>query len=394
MDPADGLERLDALFAWVVRASWQASVVVLLVLGAQWALGRRVGANWRYALWLLVAVRLAAPALPGSGFSLFNAAPGGREGAAPPVRRERSEASAVVRVVVLPEQGGAATERDAPAAAPAADVVPPRAPLSFREAAALAWLAGVLLLCVRLLWVNVRFYRRVRRLPVVGDPAVLRVVEQCRREIGIRGGVPVLIGSEAEGPALLGLFRPKLLLPREVLARLTADELRLVFLHELAHLRRRDVLAEWVLTLVQTVHWFNPAIWLACARCRADRELACDAAVLSLAARAGGDGRGAYGRTILKLAGAPLAALPRPLAAVGILEGRAHLKRRIRMIASYDSPKWYRSLLAMAAIALVGCVALTDAKEPPASQRDVAGAESAAVRGAWKSLNSRGIGRR
>jgi len=57
---------------WLLKASWQAGVLIVLVLAAQWALGRRLSPRWRYGLWLLVVARLALPWTLPSSFSLFN----------------------------------------------------------------------------------------------------------------------------------------------------------------------------------------------------------------------------------------------------------------------------------------------------------------------------------
>jgi hypothetical protein len=62
-----------------------------------------------------------------------------------------------------------------------------------------------------------------------------------------------------------------------------------VLLHELAHLRRRDPLTNGLLVLAQSVHWFNPLARFAVARCRAERELACDAVVMAAGAAAAPD---------------------------------------------------------------------------------------------------------
>ena len=57
---------------WLWRASWQASVVIVLVLVLQWLLRKHLSARWRHALWLLVVVRLALPWSLESRVSLFN----------------------------------------------------------------------------------------------------------------------------------------------------------------------------------------------------------------------------------------------------------------------------------------------------------------------------------
>ena len=61
-----------------------------------------------------------------------------------------------------------------------------------------------------------------------------------------------------DAPCVLGVFRPRLILPVGILAELDRDELRLVFLHELAYLSCRDLALNWLLAAVETIHWFNP----------------------------------------------------------------------------------------------------------------------------------------
>src|ERR1700677_4439828 len=58
--------------ALLLKASWQAGIIILLVLAVQWALGRRLRPSWRYGLWLLVVARLALPWTIPCGVSLFN----------------------------------------------------------------------------------------------------------------------------------------------------------------------------------------------------------------------------------------------------------------------------------------------------------------------------------
>ena len=56
----------------VLNASWQASVLAVMVLGVQAAFGRWLSARWRYALWSVVVIRLLLPVTPGSALSVFN----------------------------------------------------------------------------------------------------------------------------------------------------------------------------------------------------------------------------------------------------------------------------------------------------------------------------------
>ncbi|MCL1821182.1 MAG: M56 family metallopeptidase, partial [Oscillospiraceae bacterium] len=100
----------------------------------------------------------------------------------------------------------------------------------------------------------------------------------------------------AATPMLFGVLRPSIILPdREY----TAEQLRAVLLHELTHLRRKDVLVKWLSVLSCAAHWFNPVVWLM--RREIDRacELACDSAsVRNLDAA----GRQNYGETLIYVA--------------------------------------------------------------------------------------------
>ena len=62
---------LPGLFAWMARATWQASVLAVLVLGVQWMLRRRLSAQVRCLLWAVVLLRLIAPPLPAGRWTLF-----------------------------------------------------------------------------------------------------------------------------------------------------------------------------------------------------------------------------------------------------------------------------------------------------------------------------------
>ena len=160
-----------------------------------------------------------------------------------------------------------------------------------------------------------------------------------------------------------------MLLPADLRSGLTREELRHVFLHELAHLKRHDMPVHCVTGFLQLLNWFNPVLWFAFRRMAADRELACDELALSCA----GEGeKRAYGQTIIKL----LEQCSRPAALpglVGILEDKGQMRRRILMIAGFKpSRRW--SLLAAALLAVLGLVALTDAQvettnEPPSLRK-------------------------
>jgi beta-lactamase regulating signal transducer with metallopeptidase domain len=88
---------------------------------------------------------------------------------------------------------------------------------------------------------------------------------------------------ESAHPSLLatwGWKRPKIILPAAA-AHWPEDVVRIVLCHELAHIKRADWAAQMLGELLRAAYWFNPVVWLACARLRLESERACDDEVLS-----------------------------------------------------------------------------------------------------------------
>ncbi len=221
----------------------------------------------------------------------------------------------------------------------------------------LLWLGGALFLLARIIWFPLRLNAELARHETATRPAVFEILEQSKRLIGVNQVLPIIQSRAVASPALLGFIRPWLLLPEGMVDRFTPEELRFVFLHELAHLKRRDIAVNWLMTILQILHWFNPLVWFAFSRMRADRELACDELALSFAQA---NENKSYGQAIIKL----LEDFTRPAVLpglVGILEDKQQMKRRITMIAQFKQmTQW--SVVASTLLLTLGLVTLTDAE--------------------------------
>jgi uncharacterized protein (TIGR03435 family) len=92
--------------------------------------------------------------------------------------------------------------------------------------------------------------------------------------------LPVLTSPAMPEPGVVGIFRQWLVLPEGVVERLTPAQLRALIAHELCHVRCHDNLAAALQMLVEALFWFHPAVWWIERRLVAERERACDEAVL------------------------------------------------------------------------------------------------------------------
>lgn len=98
------------------------------------------------------------------------------------------------------------------------------------------------------------------------------------------------------GPLLIGIWRPRIILPADFDTRYSARERALMLAHEQAHLERGDILTTTIGVMWLCALWFNPLMYWAIARLRFDQELACDAMVLARSQA----GRRHYAHTLLK----------------------------------------------------------------------------------------------
>jgi beta-lactamase regulating signal transducer with metallopeptidase domain/HEAT repeat protein len=97
---------------------------------------------------------------------------------------------------------------------------------------------------------------------------------------------PRLVRSEdAKMPFACGLLQPTIVLPAEC-DSWTLDRRRAVLLHELAHVRRRDLVGHTVGRFACALYWFHPLVWTAAKRLRSESERACDDLALNCGARA------------------------------------------------------------------------------------------------------------
>ena len=143
-----------------------------------------------------------------------------------------------------------------------------------------------------------RFCARVNCTTPCDDPRLLRLWAECRELAGVKRSGSIVRFDCVEQPAIMGVLRPTLLLPTSA-ADLDDDQLKMVMLHELAHVRRWDIASNWGLVVIRAIHWWNPVYWLAASRFRSLREQACDAFVIR---KMQGSTAQSYGGLLLKLA--------------------------------------------------------------------------------------------
>jgi beta-lactamase regulating signal transducer with metallopeptidase domain len=310
----------------------------------------------RYALWLVVLVKLL---LPPSLALQTSIAWWVRDTAPAPMAQKRTP------LVVTQSQGRKITSPTPVVETTAVEVHEPISPAGWGLMA--SGCASALLLALMLnQWRQVIHEARTGTEPPAWANELLK---DAACATGLRRVVQIRVIDRAVSPAVCGFLRPIILMPRALLEELAPEQLRAILMHELMHLRRGDVWMNGVQALLQVVYWWHPLLWLANARIRRTREEAVDDAVVHSLDRAADT----YAPTLLKVA---RLALQRPmisLGLVGILESRSSLGRRIEKLVSVTPPRKPRLttvsvvfVVAFGAVALpMGSAPAPQTEEPP-----------------------------
>jgi beta-lactamase regulating signal transducer with metallopeptidase domain len=148
----------------------------------------------------------------------------------------------------------------------------------------LAWLAGAGIMLLRFLygWFLLRRIAQTSR--ALNSPQFAALLETVKAGLSLRRAVRVIQSTGPAMPATWGTLRPVVLLPCDA-ESWEPERLQLVLRHELAHVKRRDCLAQNLASLVCALYWFNPLVWLATRMMCLERERACDDLVLGAGAQ-------------------------------------------------------------------------------------------------------------
>ncbi|MDX1393353.1 MAG: M56 family metallopeptidase [Gemmatimonadota bacterium] len=365
------------------------TLILAGALSVSWAL-RKQSAIARHAVWtgsfvvllLLPAVATFAPpidvpVLP-RGWALTPPDAGGSAGAATQVGAERTIDGTAATWSLRPpapavssgrpdtgsptpgalevlEGSGAALNLEPLPAGPVADV-----PQVGAVVPAAVWAIGILAALLSLAIGHLRLERLLRTATPVSSPRMRKQLDGAALRTGVGRAVAILTHPSVAVPMTAGLRRPVILLPPGA-ASWSAERLRTVFVHELAHVASRDALRHLVERVALAIYWFHPLAWIASRRAALTRELACDERVLATGTRAS-----RYARCLLDLSheaestgsSSPALAMIQP----------SQLETRLMSILDPRRPGHSRALTGIAVIALASLGASAAVARPVARE--------------------------
>ncbi|GAA3927278.1 M48 family metalloprotease [Chitinophaga oryziterrae] len=143
------------------------------------------------------------------------------------------------------------------------------------------YITGVAVMTIKLTMdlLQLRQIRRKQVLPI--DSAWERHLDKLLLQLQLSRKVKLLISEHVQVPVMIGFLKPLIILPVIMFNNLTAEQLEAILLHELAHIKRNDYLLNIFQSIVETILFFNPFIWLISKNIRIEREHCCDDLVIT-----------------------------------------------------------------------------------------------------------------
>jgi len=356
----------DAGLMTFVLDAFIKSLIVFVVAGGICFACRRRAASTRHLLWFLAvagsllvpAVSRLLPVLPRPLWTLR-----GHPGSQNEVTITFEFAPSPARPASANESSGLLKSTGSEAARRAArQSITTHFRVGWAAGAVAVWLDGAALILLSVVVGRLRVTLMRREAQTSADPAWPVLLRALCEQLQIRRRVLLLQSAEPVMPVTWGWWRPVVLLPAEA-SGWSAPRLRVVLLHELAHVKRWDCLTQLIGQVASAVYWFNPLVWVATRRMCVERERACDDLVLN-----GGYKASDYASHLVEIASAfrPVA----QVTAAGMARS-SQIKTRIEAILDATRPRRGPAVLRLI-LGGVAVLALLAAVAAPQTEKDSA----------------------
>ncbi|MDA2462716.1 M56 family metallopeptidase [Bacillus cereus group sp. MYBK65-1] len=350
---------LPAFFDWMIETSIMASILVGLILCIKVLFRNKLTPRWQYMLWIILIIRLVLPWSPDSSYSIYSVLTYKNDDA---FISSQNPVASILTKERMQELKNIDNTKDLTKedtyTSSSTQTYNNEKTVPFYTIFIYIWLTGVILLSVATFVMNRRLLLYIKKQPVITDEKIIQIFEKCKHSMSIQRNIPLFVSGKVSSPTVFGFIRPKLLLSTVHMEILDEQQLRYIFYHELAHIKRRDVGVNWLMHGLLILNWFNPILWYAYSCMREDQELACDALALTCI---DSEEQIAYGHTIISLLEHYSSYYQVPSIA-NFSKNKRALKRRILMIKKFQKKSYRWSAIGAVAVIAVSSVSLLNAR--------------------------------
>ena len=352
---------LEPLFKIIFQTSITASILIGLILIFREFAKSRLGIKFQYTLWFLVMLRLALFKLPESTFSIFNI-----------INKIDNNIILLLSNTKVPFGSSIEEISDKSSSIYNHDVILKTinymdhlsrnkvmiSGISSVNILSSIWFAVMLSILIYILFVYKKMTNKINSKSRSNNTEFLSMLKYSKNKMRIKKDISLVETSIVKTPALFGYFRPVILIPKDIYKIIPTDKIKYVFLHELSHLKRKDVVINWIIIFLKVIYWFNPIIQYGFRKMKEDMEVCCDSLALSYTED---EEVREYGFTIISM----IDHFSKPISLIGttsIVNNKSEVRRRIFMIKLFDKKAYRFSAMAVASLLVISGIVLTDAK--------------------------------
>lgn len=271
------MEFILKIFLSFLRSSLSTSIIILLAIAILKIFSKKINVRVKNALWILIFIKLLIPVTVHVDMNLFR------------MLNDKNSSS------VQTQQAATATNyhviNNQPPFAMLNNNTKKESLVKYQKynyysfifkLAAIIWFDGVLLLSLFLLIAQYNSKRKMEKKTNIEDTQILASIEKLRKKLSIKSEIPVTINDQINSPCISGILKPTIYIPEYILKISDTNQFSHIFLHELVHYKRKDLLNNLLSIVALIIHWYNPLVWLAVKKMKLYRECACDACVLEI----------------------------------------------------------------------------------------------------------------
>ena len=256
---------IETYFVQVFISSIVVSLVITVLALIKTKLGKHIATQWQYNIDLLFLVLLAVPLIPGKILKLVNWN-NWFSNNSPFVKNSLMHASSTI--------AASNSEKVTPDWIQDFSLSVNRLSSHTLITVLIAvWIVGMILYSI----VTFLCHRRIKHFEhsasIIESGTIINIFNRCKVDLNSHHNIPILASTLVQTPMTIGVLKPRIMLPSEILSQLSEDDIYHILLHELTHCKKGDLWINQFLCAFQIIYWFNPLVIKVFREIRINREI-------------------------------------------------------------------------------------------------------------------------
>lgn len=225
--------------------------------------------------------------------------------------------------------------------------------ITFYTVIPIIWLIGIIISISIFIIGNINLIYRISKSKKLEDSTIKVILIKCKRKLEINKKIQIRIQNKDVSPCIYGIMKPKILVSNEFIKK-DVQVIENVFMHELSHYKRKDMITNYILLIMTSIHWFNPFVHRFFRKMRQEMELATDEIALGKMDK---EEKKKYGLTLISLL--QTYETPRTVAkTLCVTDDSKNMERRIKKIKALATSNKYKISIIILVLLVVICASI------------------------------------